>query len=201
MTWKRYFFMALVLTGASCSFAEVPVKVKVVEVKKIWDKAPHNAFTDLVRWQDAFYCAFREGRGHVSADGKIRILKSKDADTWASAAVISLEGYDLRDAHLSVTPDSKVFPPRLMLVGGAAPRKQDNQSAPTGTFVSFGNFFRGGTHWSKPQIVVEPGRWMWQVSWHIDKAYGVSYTAGQGSGRYLDVRTRLPDGSGASFRF
>ncbi|HCO94415.1 MAG TPA: hypothetical protein DIU00_10770, partial [Phycisphaerales bacterium] len=187
MTWKRNFVMALVLIVASCSFAEIPVKVEVVEVKKVWDKAPHNAFTDLVRWQDAFYCAFREGRGHVSTDGRIRILESKDADKWASAAVISMEGYDLRDAHLSVTPDGKVFPPRLMLVGGAAPRKHDNQSASTGTFVSFGNFFRGGTHWSKPQIVVEPGRWMWQVSWHKSRAYGVSYTAGQGSDRYLDL--------------
>ena len=187
MTWKRYFVMALVLTGALCSFAEVPVKVEVVEVKKIWDKSPHNAFTDLVRCQDTFYCAFREGRGHVSTDGRIRILKSKDADTWTSAAVISLEGYDLRDAHLSVTPDGMVFAPRLMLVGGAAPRKKDNQSAPTGTFVSFGTFSKGGPNWTEPQIVVEPGRWLWCVTWHKGKAYGVSYTAGKGSDHYLQL--------------
>ena len=188
MTWKQYLVTALVLISVSYnSFAAIPVTVDVLEVKKIWDQAPHNAFTDLVRWDDKFYCAFREGRGHVSTDGRIRILESKDADTWTPAAVISLEGYDLRDAHLSVTPDGMVLAPRLMLVGGAAPRKQDNQSAPTGTFVSFGTFWKGGTHWSKPQIVVEPGRWMWQVSWHKSKAYGVSYTAGKGSGRYLDL--------------
>jgi len=179
MMSKRYIVMVLCLISASCGFGAVPVSVEVIEVNRIWDKAPHNAFTDLVRWQDAFYCAFREGRGHVSTDGRIRILESKDADTWTSAALISLESYDLRDAHLSVTPDG-----RLMLLGGAAPREKDNQSAPTGTFVSFST---DGRRWTEPQIAVEPGRWLWCVTWNKGKAYGVSYTAGKGADRYLDL--------------
>ncbi len=178
MVYQRYLFIALVFIGASWSLGAVPVTVEVLEVEKIWDRAPHNAFTDLVRWNDTFYCAFREGRGHVSTDGKIRILKSKDADTWESAALISLSGYDLRDAHLSVTPDN-----RLMLIGGAAPRKEDKQSAPTGSFVSFS---KDGMQWTEPQIVVEPGRWLWCVTWHEGKAYGVSYRAGQGE-NYLEL--------------
>jgi len=178
MTKKRYFLTVLFFIGTSFSFADVPVTVEVVEVNKIWDKAPHNAFTDLVRWHDKFYCAFREGRGHVSTDGKIRILESKDANRWDSAALVALAGYDLRDAHLSVTPDG-----RLMLLGGAAPRKKDNQSAPTGTFASFS---QDGKRWTKPQIVVQPGRWLWCVTWNKEKAYGVSYTAGKGE-RYLDL--------------
>jgi len=178
MTGRRCFVTLLCLILASCGFGAAPVMVEIVEVNRIWDKAPHNAFTDLVRWNDAFYCAFREGRGHVSTDGRIRILESKDADTWESAASISLEGYDLRDAHLSVAPDG-----RLMLLGGAAPREKGNQSAPTGTFVSF---TKNGRQWTKPQIAVEPGRWLWCVTWHKGKAYGVSYTAGKG-GRYLDL--------------
>lgn len=178
MTYKRYFTLALVFLVASCSYGAVPVTVEVLEVKKIWDQAPHNAFTDLVRWNDTFYCAFREGRGHVSTDGKIRILKSKDTDHWESAALISLSGFDLRDAHLSVTPDG-----RLMLIGGAAPRKEDKQSAPTGSFV---NFSKDGGHWTEPQIVVEPGRWLWCVTWHEGKAYGVSYRAGRGE-NYLEL--------------
>jgi hypothetical protein len=179
MKSRHYSIIAVCLILASCAFGAAPVAVDVLDVNKIWDKAPHNAFTDLARWHDAFYCAFREGRGHVSTDGKIRILESKDADTWTSAALISLEGYDLRDAHLSVTPDG-----RLMLTGGAAPREKDNESAPTGTFVSFSE---DGRQWTQPQIAVEPGRWLWCVTWHEGKAYGVSYTAGKGSERYLDL--------------
>jgi len=71
-----------------------------------------------------------------------------------------------------------------MLLGGAAPREKDNQSAPTGTFVSFS---ADGRQWTKPQIAVEPGRWLWCVTWHKGKAYGISYTAGKGSERYLDL--------------
>ncbi|MBN2136786.1 MAG: hypothetical protein JW720_03165 [Sedimentisphaerales bacterium] len=163
-------FVGVILWAAGGLAAGTPVEVEVVSTANIWDKAPHNAFTDLVRWNGEFYCAFREGRRHVSTDGKIRVLQSADAEDWASAAVIALGGYDLRDAHLSVTPSGK-----LMLVGGAAPRKKDNEGAPTGTFVSFSS---DGRDWSAPEIAVEPGRWMWQVSWHKGKAYGVSYAAG-----------------------
>ncbi|MGB2806215.1 MAG: hypothetical protein WBC22_00625, partial [Sedimentisphaerales bacterium] len=171
MSRKRYAVMLLFLMGVSSAFGAVPVTVELVEVAKIWDGAPHSAFTDLARWNERFYCAFREGRGHVSTDGRIRIIQSKDGSVWESAAFVALEGYDLRDAHLSVTPDG-----RLMLLGGVAPRKQDNQSAPTGTFASFS---KDGRDWTKPQIVVEPGRWLWCVTWHKGKAYGVSYAAGE----------------------
>ncbi|MHC4283463.1 MAG: sialidase family protein [Planctomycetota bacterium] len=157
MSKQIYVFVVTFLIVASVAFGAEPVTVELVEVKKIWDGAPHSAFTDLVRWNKRFYCAFREGRGHVSTDGNIRILHSKDGSVWESAALVVLEGYDLRDAHLSVTPDG-----RLMLLGGAAPRKQDNQSAPTGTFVCFS---KDGKLWTKPQIVVEPGRWLWCVTW------------------------------------
>jgi len=169
MNIKRFSLVLPLLIGTSTVSASVPITLELIEVKKIWDKAPHNAFTDLVCWNERFYCVFREARGHVSADGKIRVLQSEDAGLWDSAALISLEGYDLRDPHLSVTPDG-----RLMLLGGAAPRKQDNQRVPTGTFVSAS---ADGRRWSQPQIVVKPGRWLWRVTWHNAKAYGVSYAA------------------------
>jgi hypothetical protein len=174
----------LIVSPAAVASAAVPLKAELLDVKKIWDQGPHNAFTDLVRWNEQFYCAFREGRGHVSTDGKIRVLHSTDADTWTSTGLIALEGYDLRDAHLSITPDN-----RLMLLGGIALREKDNQSAPTGSFVAFS---KDGTDWTRPQIVSEPGRWLWCVTWHKGKAYGVSYSAGKGTPN-LELLTS-PDG-------
>lgn len=165
--------IAFVMLQTVSTMASSPLKVELLGVQKIWDQAPHNAFTDLTLWQDRFYCAFREGRGHVSSDGKIRVIRSADGETWTSAAQIELTGFDLRDAHLSVTPDN-----RLMLLGGAAPREKDGQDAPTGSFVAFS---KDGVEWTKPQIVIEPGRWLWSVTWHKGKAYGVSYPASQGS--------------------
>ncbi|HNS20818.1 MAG TPA: hypothetical protein PKH24_09980 [Sedimentisphaerales bacterium] len=169
----RLMVIALVAFQTVSAVASSAEKVELLGVRKIWDQAPHNAFTDLVRWQDQFYCAFREGRGHVSADGKVRVIRSQDGDTWTSSNLAELAGYDLRDAHLSITPDN-----RLMLLGGAAPREKDGQGAPTGSFVAFS---KDGVEWTKPQIVVEPGRWLWSVTWHKGKAYGVAYPASERS--------------------
>jgi hypothetical protein len=160
-----------------------PPAATLVATTPIWDKAPHCAFTDLIYWKERFICAFREGRSHVSTDGTIRVLSSTDGERWAPTAALVLEGFDLRDAGLCAAPGDK-----LMLVGGAAPRKMDNESAPTGTFVSFSD---DGINWSPPQIVVPPGRWMWRVAWASagspkpvkakdDNAYGVSYAAPAG---------------------
>jgi hypothetical protein len=141
----------------------------LISVEKISDQAPHSAFTDLIFWKDRFVCAFREGRAHVSTDGRIRILTSPDGKKWESAAVLTLDGFDLRDAGLSVAPDG-----RLMLIGGAAPRKTDKDGAPTGSFTAFSD---DGMHWTTPEIVVEPGRWLWRADWHKGKAYGIAYAS------------------------
>ena len=49
-----------------------------MDVRMIWDKAPHNAFTDLMRFKGQWYCAFREGKGHVCDEGKLRVIRSTD---------------------------------------------------------------------------------------------------------------------------
>ena len=59
-----------------------PGKAVLADVRKIWDRAPHNAFTDLVRFQDRWFCVFREGQGHVSPDGAIRVITSTDGREW-----------------------------------------------------------------------------------------------------------------------
>ncbi len=174
----RVMAIGILALHAAIASAGPALKAELVEVRKIRDQAPHSAFTDLVHFRGNFHCAFREGRGHVSTDGRIQVLWSPDAQGWTATDPVVKAGYDLRDAHLSVAPDG-----RLMLLGGAAPREKDGQGAPTGTFVAFSE---DGIEWGEPQIVVEPGRWLWSVTWHKGKAYGVSYTAGAGE-RYLDL--------------
>jgi hypothetical protein len=174
----------------STSAAAAPVTAETISVNKIWDDAPHSAFTDLIRWQDQFVCAFREGRKHVSTDGRIRVLISADGDKWESAAVVTLDGYDLRDAGLSIAPDG-----RLMLIGGAAPRKKDNDGAPTGSFVSFSD---DGRTWTAPMIVVDPGSWLWRVTWRDGKAYGVAYPSFRPL-KEADFTSLLASGDGEKF--
>jgi hypothetical protein len=154
---------------AAAQTAPARATAKLLDVRTLSNEAPHSAFTDLIDWNGTLVCAFREGRGHVSADGKIAVLTSPDGEEWERAATLSLEDVDLRDASLSVAPDG-----RLMLLGGVSPRSADGVSAPTGSFVAFSG---DGRSWTKPQIVSEPGRWLWRVTWREGKAYGVSYAA------------------------
>lgn len=159
------FAVGLILaTGAA---ADEP---KIISIAKIWDQAPHNAFTDLIRWQNKWYCTFREADGHVGGDGKLRVLESADGDQWKSAALLAEDGIDLRDPKLSVTADD-----RLMIVAGG--------SVYGGTKVLKGRqprvaFSKDGRDWTPTQRVLSEGDWLWRVTWHKGKAYGVSYNAG-----------------------
>lgn len=145
--------------------AESLQDAELVEVRKIWDRAPHNAFTDLVRFKDRWYCVFREGASHVSPDGALRVIASADGATWESKALLRSATADLRDPKIVVTPDG-----RLMLNGAAAlhqPAEARHQS-----LVWFSN---DGHQWTDANPVAHPDTWLWRVTWHKNSAYGVGY--------------------------
>ena len=73
---------------ASINIAQSTSKPTLVSVARIWDAGEHNAFTDLIRWRNRWYCTFREAGGHVGGDGRIRVLVSDDGEKWVSTAVI-----------------------------------------------------------------------------------------------------------------
>ena len=47
---------------------------QLLSVAKISDVAPHSAFTDLAYFKERWFCTFREGQAHVSADGAVCVL-------------------------------------------------------------------------------------------------------------------------------
>src|SRR5258705_12334682 len=85
LTWLIYGL----LISATARAGSRPRQPELLEVRKIWDHAPHNAFTDLIRFKGNWFCVFREGQAHVSADGALRVITSKDAQTWTSAALLT----------------------------------------------------------------------------------------------------------------
>ncbi|MGE0758548.1 MAG: exo-alpha-sialidase [Pirellulaceae bacterium] len=141
----------------------------LVEVRKIWDQARHNAFTDLVRFQDRWFCVFREGQGHVSPDGALRVLTSKDGNQWESAALITAKDADLRDAKINVTPDGQ-----LMLSGAGAWHDKSQH-----THQSMSWFSRDGRTWTERHEIGDPDLWLWRTTWHDGKAYGRGYGCGK----------------------
>src|SRR3954471_6165006 len=64
----------------------------IVSVAKIWDAGKHNAFTDLLWFDNRWYCTFRESDAHVGGEGKLRVLTSPDGKTWTPAALLAEAG-------------------------------------------------------------------------------------------------------------
>lgn len=137
----------------------------LVDVRKIWDEAPHNAFTDLTRFNDQWFCVFREGEGHVSPDGALRVLTSGDGDVWESAALVTSPTSDLRDAKISVTPDGK-----LMLAGAEKLHEPATHRHQSLVWSS-----PDGEAWSEPCEVADRDFWLWRITWHKGQAYGFGY--------------------------
>ena len=167
--WKRIALTLVLLTFVipQSSFAAEP---SLVSVKKIWDAAPHNAFTDLIRFHGEWLCVFREGQNHVSRDGALRVIASKDGDTWTTAALITSTNADLRDAKITTTPDGQ-----LMLSGAGAL----HQPAPF-KHRSMAWFSKDGRQWTEPVHIGDSNQWLWRTTWHGQKAYSVGYdTAGK----------------------
>ncbi|MEZ5400150.1 MAG: hypothetical protein R2729_10820 [Bryobacteraceae bacterium] len=158
------------LLALQISFSAKPAKkaepaAEIVSLRKVWDLAPHNAFTDLVRFQERWFLAFREGGKHASSDGSIRILTSADADTWQTASVIRYPVADLRDPKIVVTPERK-----LMLTTAGAMHQSDAKHK------TFAWFSINGRDWTDPVMIGDPNIWLWRVQWHRNKAYGLGYS-------------------------
>ncbi len=143
---------------------------KLVQVRRIWDQAPHNAFTDLIFDRGRWLCVFREGSGHVSPDGAVQVLMSADGQRWESLARLASTNSDLRDPKITRTPDG-----RLMVTAAAARRLPASVTHQSMTWFS-----RDGRDWQGPNRVGEPDVWLWRATWHQDRAYGVGYdTSGE----------------------
>ncbi|MDD4646312.1 MAG: hypothetical protein PHY99_10040, partial [Bacteroidales bacterium] len=168
---------------------------EIIQTRKIWNQAPHNAFTDLVRYKGSFYCVFRESAKHVPAgrseNGQIRILKSRKGDKWESIALLKNEQFDLRDPKISVTPDNRL----MVLMGGS-----DYTTGKLGARVAHVSFSNDGLRFSDPQptIVDEAVRtdadWIWRVTWFKGTGYGVLYQSNQPDGEFLARVVSTRDG-------
>ena len=141
---------------------------EVFSQRKIWDEGKHNAFTDLIRWRDKWYVTFREADAHVGGDGKLRVLESHDGEKWESVALVAEKGIDLRDPKLSITPND-----RLMLTAGGSVYEGKTLLGRQPRV----SFSKDAREWSAPQRVLTEGEWLWRVTWHGGRAYGISYNA------------------------
>ena len=157
---------------AAPTVAAAPAKAEIIEVKKIWDAGSHNAFTDLIRWHDQWWCTFREADAHVGGDGAIRILTSTDGEKWESAAHLTEKGIDLRDPKLSIMPSGNL----MLNCGGSVYEGKTLKGKQSRVMFS-----ADGRSWTKPQRILSEGEWCWRVTWHDGVAYAAVYRSGGSS--------------------
>ena len=139
--------------------------LQLLEVRKIWDKAPHNGFTGLIRFKDQWFCSFREGPIHeFDVSGKLRIIRSRDeGQIWESAALHEWEGGDVREAGLSITPHGE-----LLVTAGVSLTANRPQST---TWLS-----ADGETWRGPFVDEKHNpTWRWKTTWHGGSGYSVAY--------------------------
>lgn len=144
--------------------------LELIESRKIWDAAAHNAFTDLARYQGKWVCAFREASAHAGGvkGSQIRVIVSDDAQQWESAATIDDQKRgDIRDAKLALMPDG-----RLMLLTAT---QLFDKSGPS--HQSHAWFTKDLKNWDGPHDVGDPGIWTWGIVFHKGIGYSIGYRA------------------------
>ena len=167
---KFFFYLTLIIfiwisVLSSSQTIEWTVKVK--------EGNDYASFTTLEYYQGYFFCAFREANSHVDQNGVdngiITIMRSKNGRAWKDFDQISLNGFDLRDPKLSITPDN-----RLMLITEAVKYEQ-RKDVTRKTMVSFTNRTKFGV---LKEIIFNPSKaynWLWDIEWVGDKALGFLY--------------------------
>lgn len=176
---KLLLLLTLTLYRSASILAQDGTFPDYVKVTKIWDQPPHSAFTDLVLFNNAFYCTFREGFSHVDTtnSGKVRVLKSKDGKDWESVALLAIPKIDLRDPKLTITPDKKL----MVTMAGAvfASVNNKNKVQRIAPMVSFSDL--KGANFSEPQkSTLDPAispslDWIWRTTWHNGTGYAIDY--------------------------
>lgn len=144
------------------------VDIDTVQVTQlaVWNKAPHNAFTDLIKFNNAYYCVFREGKNHLSYDGKLRIVRSMDGKKWDSFTLLALPAEDLRDPHFFIDNNNQ-----LSVSSNARIQGKDDEA------VCFKLKNNGFVQTDK--VNVDNDYWLWGFTKRRDKLYTIGYNTKQ----------------------
>lgn len=156
--------------GMPASAGSLP-QVKVANVRCVFHNGEHNAFTDLVRFGDRFYLAFRScPDGHmVHPTSSILILSSDDGKQWEQVHRFSVPRRDTRDPHFLVFKDRLFVYTGTWYCGDASPKYED---CDLNEHLGYAAWSEDGVQWHSP-ILLEGtfGHYIWRAGAFDGKAY------------------------------
>lgn len=85
------------------------MELKLQSCKAITADKKHNAFTDLIFYDNQFWCAYRQASSHMLLDGVLVILTSKNAKDWNQYQILSWAGGDLRDPKFVINSQNQLW--------------------------------------------------------------------------------------------
>lgn len=168
----RTFFSVRVMLLAALlpSVFSVPTsasELELLSVEKVWDAAPHNAFTDLVHYQGKWVCGFREAPAHTGGvkDSRIRIIASENGSSWKSVAVLEDARGDIRDANFGIMPDGRLMMLTATQFFDTSLQKHQSLAWYTDDLET----------WQGPHDVGDPDIWTWGINFHDGVGYSIGY--------------------------
>ncbi len=159
--------LMLCICLASCEkTVEPPTDITSLQKFVVWNEAPTNAFTDLINYNGAYYCVFREASSHISYDGRLRVIKSANGINWNSFSLLSLPDKDLRDPHFFYDNNNS-----LSITANARNKKDQRETVIYKLQNS--NFIQS------KNINVDNDYWLWSFSRFKDSLYTIGYNTFQ----------------------
>ncbi len=143
--------------------------VRIVSVRRVFDDGPHNAFTDLCRFQGRYYLTFRncpDGHG-VHPTSSIIVMSSKDAESWEQVHRFNVPKRDVRDPHFLIFRDKLFVYSGTWYCGDGSPKQRDMNE-----LLGYAAWTPDGGTWHSP-IMLEGtyGHYVWRAATYGGKAY------------------------------
>lgn len=154
----------------SATANELP-KIQVENVRQVYHNGEHNAFTDMIEWNGAYWLAFRScPDGHmVHPTSSIRILTSTDTKEWKEVHQFSVPKRDTRDPHF-LAFKGKLFVYTGTWYSGDTTLPRDEYDV--NKHLGYAAWTEDGTSWQGPrQMEGTYGHYIWRAAAFGDKAY------------------------------
>lgn len=163
--------IVLSLIGKYAAAAEALPKVRVEAIRRVFDDGPHNAFTDLVRFQGRVYLTFRNcPDGHmVNPTSSVIIMASDDGKEWQQVHRFSVKRRDTRDPHFLVFND-KLFVYTGTWYSGETTLPRDQYDL--NLHLGYAAWSEDGQNWHSPVMLEGTfGHYIWRAATYGGKAY------------------------------